>query len=154
MKHFDFLGVIQLLECGSTDVMEVIGSYKIVVDVVFAVLVLDEKDLFLKLGFLFGFGSSRHERLGEHEALSLLVSMLTICLVLSHAKAFFSIDAVEELLEFEIFSLSNADITFILSQNDIKQLDCEVNFIGDFFVCLGPEFPQIWEWIVDVEVTN
>jgi hypothetical protein len=46
--------------------MKVISSDKIVVDVVFAVLVLDEKDLFLKLGFLFSFGNNRHGGLCEH----------------------------------------------------------------------------------------
>ena len=80
--------------------------------------------------------------------------MLTISFVLIHAKASPSIDTVEELFEFEIFSLSNADIAFILAQNDIKQFDCKVNFISNFFVCLGPEFPQVWKWVVDVDVTN
>jgi hypothetical protein len=107
--------MVQLLECGSTDIMEVISSYKIVVDIAFAVLVLNEKDLFLKLGFLFSFGHWGDEWLGEHDALSLLVSMLTISFVLSRAKASPSIDTVEQLFEFEIFSLSNADIAFILA---------------------------------------
>jgi hypothetical protein len=66
LKHLYFLDMVQLLESRSTDIMKVIGSYNIVVDVVFAVLVLDEKDLFLKLGFLFSFGNSRHGGLCEH----------------------------------------------------------------------------------------
>lgn len=135
--------------------MKVIGSDKIVVNVVFGVLLLNQEDFFLLIKFFLIFCFRYHTgRFSDHETLSLNESAFSQLLIHGHTKTFASIDTVKEFLKLEIIGLTDADIILVLVQNNIKHLNGKIYLICDLFLGFGLEFPQVGQRVVYIEVTN